>query len=375
MLLAAIAMCLTTSGCAGSSSQPPSGPAASPSPSESAASPSASESAASPSPSVVAAADRFLSRYVTSDGRVIRHDQGGDIVSEGQAYGMLIAELAGRPSLVNTIWSWTAAHLQRSDGLLKYHATGTGQIEDANPAADADALAAYALLRYSGADQARLRAAGRRIADAVLAHESVTSGGAVVVAAGTWATHTTPTTVNPSYLMPGVFSALAKLTGDDRWQRAASTSITLVRGLTADGRQLPTDWAGFQDGRLMPSAAPDGSAPVQYGLDAARLPLWFGSACSPDARQLAARWWTGSLARADRSSYLALAPNGAPRNRATNPVPLLAGAAGAAAAGDAEASSKLRTRAARQAQVVPTYYGDAWLALGGALLDGSLDTC
>ena len=39
------------------------------------------------------AADRFLAGYVTGDGRVIRRDQGGDIVSEGQAYGMLIAEV------------------------------------------------------------------------------------------------------------------------------------------------------------------------------------------------------------------------------------------------------------------------------------------
>ena len=53
------------------------------------------------------AAAQFIDRYVTSDGRVIRHDQGGDIVSEGQAYGMLIAEIADRPELVRTIWSWT----------------------------------------------------------------------------------------------------------------------------------------------------------------------------------------------------------------------------------------------------------------------------
>src|SRR4051794_5104300 len=67
------------------------------------------------------AAERFLERYVTPDGRVIRRDQGGDIVSEGQAYGMLIAELAGRSATVRTIWSWTKAHLRRADGLLQYH--------------------------------------------------------------------------------------------------------------------------------------------------------------------------------------------------------------------------------------------------------------
>jgi endoglucanase len=345
-----IALCLTASGCASSSRSP--------------RSPSGSGTAA-----------RFLDRYVSSDGRVIRRDQGGDIVSEGQAYGMLIAELAARPSVVRTIWSWTATRLQRPDALLKYHATGAGQIEDANPAADADVLAAYALLRYRGPDEAKLHDAGRRLADAVLAHETVASGGAVVIAAGTWAVRTTPPTVNPSYLMPGVFSALAHLTGYARWQRAAETAVRLVRGLTDDGRRLPTDWAHLQDGRLTATAAPDGSAPTQYGLDAARLPLWFGTACTPDARSLAARWWTDALARDNRSSYLALSPGGTPLERTTHAVPLLAGAAAAAAAGDHDASGSLRARAARQTHQVPTYYGDAWLALGGALLDRSLNPC
>ncbi|MGP0038887.1 MAG: glycosyl hydrolase family 8, partial [Solirubrobacteraceae bacterium] len=81
--------------------------------------------AAPPAPATRAAAERFLARYVTSDGRVIRHDQGGDIVSEGQAYAMLIAEVAHRPALVRTIWSWTAAHLANSNGLIASHASGS----------------------------------------------------------------------------------------------------------------------------------------------------------------------------------------------------------------------------------------------------------
>ncbi|HSC04008.1 MAG TPA: glycosyl hydrolase family 8, partial [Solirubrobacteraceae bacterium] len=92
------------------------------------------------SPSIRAAAARFLDRYVTGDGRVIRHDQGGDIVSEGQAYAMLIAEIAGRPALLRTIWSWTSTHLGRADGLFASHATGTGKVEDPHSATDADTL-------------------------------------------------------------------------------------------------------------------------------------------------------------------------------------------------------------------------------------------
>src|SRR5947199_38809 len=64
--------------------------------------------APSTSPATTAAAQRFLERYVTADGRVIRRDQGGDVVSEGQAYGMLIAEVAGRPAVADAVWRWTA---------------------------------------------------------------------------------------------------------------------------------------------------------------------------------------------------------------------------------------------------------------------------
>ena len=160
---------------------------------------------------------------------MIRHDQGGDIVSEGQAYAMLLAEVAQRSALVRTIWSWTSAHLGRSDGLFAWHADGSGQIEDPQSASDADVLIAYALLRYRGTDQAALHAEGRRIADAVLANESVTlPDGAPLLVAGPWAKSTSPPTVDPSYLMPGVFDALARLTGDGRWTRAAAASIATV---------------------------------------------------------------------------------------------------------------------------------------------------
>ena len=42
-----------------------------------------------------AAARSFLARYVNPNGRVVRRDQGGDTVSEGQAYGLLLSQVAG----------------------------------------------------------------------------------------------------------------------------------------------------------------------------------------------------------------------------------------------------------------------------------------
>jgi endo-1,4-beta-D-glucanase Y len=331
---------------------------------------------ANASSGTTAAAARFLTRYVTSDGRVIRHDQGGDIVSEGQAYAMLLAEVAQRPALVRTIWSWTSAHLGRSNGLFAWHATGSGQIEDPQSAADADVLIAYALLRYRGTDQAALHDAGRRVAGAVLANESVTlPDGSPLVVAGPWAKSTSPPTIDPSYLMPGVFDALARLTGDGRWTRAAGAAIATISALTDRGRRLPPDWARLSGGELTPIATPGGSAGVQYGLDAARLPLWFATACDTNARVLAASWWRNVLGSGDRAGPLALGLSGNTINGESSPLTLLAGAAAATAAGDDAAAKNLRAKAAALALSNPTYYGDAWVALGPALLERSINPC
>jgi endoglucanase len=307
----------------------------------------------------VAAAERFLARYVTGDGRVIRHDQGGDITSEGQAYGMLIAGLARKPAFARTIWSWTNRHLARPDGLFAWHATGAGRIEDPQSATDADILIAYALGRSTGPGAAAMHRAARRIAGAVLAHEAVPlPEGTLLPVAGPWATSASPPAVNPSYLMPGVFRAVAHLTGDGRWARAAGGSVALVEGLTDGGQRLPSDWAALSGGRLAPTPAPGGGAGVQYGFDAARVPLWFAASCDGAARRLAAAWWPALQSQTDAS-----------------PITLLGAAAAATAAGDPSTARSLRARAQRLAVESPSYYGDAWAVLGPALLDGRLVPC
>jgi endoglucanase len=179
--------------------------------------------------------------------------------------------------------------------------------------------------------------------------------------------------VDPSYLAPGVFSALATATGDTRWNAAARASVSLVGELTHNGRRIPPDWAELSGGTLVAAAAP-GGAGIQYGLDAQRLPIWFATSCDPAARALARRWWA-ILQKGDRASALALSLSGATLDGATNPLPLLAAAAAASAAGDGAAASALAARAGALSKRTPTYYGDAWVALAGALVRGELVAC
>jgi len=53
----------------------------------------------------------FLDRYEDPDGRVVRRDQGGDTVSEGQAYGMLIAVGVRDQVRFDRAWTWSRRHL------------------------------------------------------------------------------------------------------------------------------------------------------------------------------------------------------------------------------------------------------------------------
>lgn len=57
---------------------------------------------------------------VDPDGRVVRHDQGGDTVSEGQAYAMLVAVAVGDHDTFTRVWAWTQQHLRRPAETLSW---------------------------------------------------------------------------------------------------------------------------------------------------------------------------------------------------------------------------------------------------------------
>jgi endoglucanase len=321
------------------------------------------------------ATDSFLSAYVDPSGRVVRRDQGGDTVSEGQAYAMLLAQSAGENTLYARVWHWTATHLQRQDALFAYLMDRSGRVRDSMPAADADLLIAWSLARASGPPARAYHTAARRIAASILRRETARRGGKLILAAGPWATGS-PLSIDPSYWAPEAFKALATLTGDRRWLELERSSLALATSLTGGGTTLPPDWARVDTGTVVASPAPNGSAPeVQYGLDAQRLVVWLGASCNSAERRLAARWAT-MLAGPSASRAIALRPNGSVIDGATNALPLVAAAAAAQAAGLQQRRDQLLAEAARVEDAHRTYYGAAWLALGRTLLTTSaLGSC
>jgi endoglucanase len=317
------------------------------------------------------AAAEFLARYVDPDGRVVRRDQGGDTVSEGQAYALLLAQVSGDEELFARIWGWTAEHLQGPDGLLAFRADAD-RVLDPSPAGDADVLAAWALLRAGE----EYREEGLSLAAAVLDREVVAVPGVgPVLAAGPWATGS-PATLNPSYWTPAVFSDLARRTGDPRWAELAASALLLATTLTDGGRLLPPDWARVDGAAVTPTPAPGGAVPeVRYGLDAQRLPVWLATGCEAASRDLAARAFP-VLGLPGRADALALTPTGEVLDADDGALPLVATAAAAAAAGRPDARDDYLERAAFVEDRYPGYYGAAWVALGRALLTTDLlDAC
>jgi endoglucanase len=315
----------------------------------------------SPPDRVADASDRFFGRFVTDIGRVVRHDQGGDTVSEGQAYALLLAVENGDRERFERVWRWTRANLQRDDHLFAWHWEHS-RIADDSPAADADVDIAYALLLAAQRfENEQLGEAGREVADAVLDKETIESPSGRVLVAGPWAR--SARTINPSYLAICAFGELGERTGDDRWHDVARGSLAVMRALLRNGG-LPPDWARIDEhGAVRPMAAPDTSgAEPTYGLDAVRVAPRLAS-CR-DGRELAASMWPRLHALRDGGAAIAYSLDGAVRSGVRNAAGLVGAAAAAQAAGATNAALRLLDRAAALERARPTYFGSAWLAMG-----------
>ena len=292
-------------------------------------------------------ADRFLEEFVAGDGRVVRRDQGGDTVSEGQAYAMLVAAAVGDEQRFDRIWSWTRTELQRPDGLLSWHWRG-GRVADEQPAADADLDAADALLRAAGRfERPEYARQARRISRAIAEHETVEG----LLVAGPWATR--ERVVNPGYIAPGALRTLG-------YGQVADTGLAAIERLLADQR-LPPDWArrGQTYHSLIPAPAPGTGAEARYGYDAARLPLRLAATCDRRSRAIATQLWT---VLEDQPGVLPRALDGTPHGDKSS-VGLAAAAGAARAAGDEQAARRLLDEADELEDERPTYFGSALVAL------------
>jgi endoglucanase len=323
------------------------------------------------------ASERFLGRYMDSDGRVIRRDQGGDTVSEGQAYAMLIAAGIGDRRSFRLAWDWARSNLQRSDGLLSYSRKGTFVEHESASDADLDAARALALAadRFGEEDYRRDAA---RIAAAIVDHETAGPKDSLTLVAGPWAT-SAPQAVNPSYFSPRAYGTLGRLSDAEAYAKLEASSRRIVSRLVGNPTPLPPDWAKISRRETLkpstPPAAP--TQPLQFGPDAARIPVRYAESCEAADRRLAARLYPFFAQAARQGARLGTSydPRGAPLDTNAAALTAVAAAAAADAAGDRAARERFLDSAGETARQYPTYYGDAWVALGRLMLTDELGGC
>ncbi|WP_158277158.1 glycosyl hydrolase family 8 [Serinibacter arcticus] len=317
----------------------------------------------------VEAGEDFLATYVDPDGRVVRHDQEGDTVSEGQAYGMLVAVGVGDAETFDATWTWTRDNLQRADGLLSWR-WADGAVVDDEPASDADLDAARALvLAGERFDEPAYTEAATALGQAVLDLETAETALGRVLLAGPWA-DVDPYQVNPSYPSPVATRLLAELDGDPRWAELDAGSRAVTAELTTGGT-LPPNWAQVHaaDGRVEAMPGPDGRG-VLFGYDAARTLVRYVESCDPDDHAAIAP----AVGALEQQEVLAaeLDLGGAALTQDQHPVTYVARAAIRALDGDLTgAAADLRASDA-VVEENPTYFGAAWAALGRLSLETDL---
>ena len=320
-----------------------------------------------------AAAVRFLDDFMQPDGRIARPDQGGDTVSEGQAYALLLTAGIGDRERFETAWKWTRDNLQRDDGLLAWR-WSAGATRDHESATDADLDAARALLVAADRfDSPEYYEEALEIADSILDHATVEVGDELIMLAGPWARAQRPYVINPSYFAPRAFALLERATGDERWDRVARSSRDIVRRLTERAALVP-DWAVVTTSNEVYASSPPGETDGEatYGFDAQRTYVRFAEDCDPAGRRLAASAWPLAQDQRVHSIGSVYSLDGAPLAPTETASGVVAFAGTARGAGDASATHALLDRASDVVEREPTYYGAAWVALGRMMLTTSL---
>jgi len=246
--------------------------------------------------------DMFKANFVSPDGRVI--DVGSAdtrTVSEGQAYGLFFALVAGDRPEFDKILEWTEANLAEGDLIAHLPAWLWGQkkdgswgVLDSNSASDADLWIAYSLLQ-AGRDwhERRYIALGNLLAKRILQQETATLPGlGLSLLPGPVGFQLGPQTwrLNPSYvplqLLQGLATALPEQT---QWKQMRAPALRLM--IETATRGFAPDWAEYHASDNTAEAhdtdrgtgfAGDAATAAVGSYDAIRVYLWTGMLASAD---------------------------------------------------------------------------------------------
>ncbi|MEI8312710.1 MAG: glycosyl hydrolase family 8, partial [Verrucomicrobiota bacterium] len=177
----------------------------------------------------------FKERFVSPEGRVIDNGNGGITHSEGQGYGMLLAEAYGDRSTFDRIWSWTKQNLQtrKDDKLLSWlwkpEADGDGNVGDANNASDGEILVAWALIRASKRweNYAYQQAAAELLVDLRRVAVKSSPGGSVLLPGTDGFLSDDGVVLNPSYYVFPALKTISKTFPGSGWEALSQGGLKM----------------------------------------------------------------------------------------------------------------------------------------------------
>ena len=218
----------------------------------------------------------FRDSYLHADGRVVDVANHGVSHSEGQGYGMLLAETYGDREAFDRMRRWTRQFLARPDDHLsawRYLPDQAWHVPDKNNATDGDLFIAWALLRAGERwGERRYTDEGVAIARDLLRLCVIDFHGLTLLAPGAKGFEQQDGyIVNPSYYAFPALRALALAVPNAAWSRLEMDGLRLLRHARFGPWQLPPDWLFVG---LDHSIRPAAGWPARFSYDAIRVPLY-----------------------------------------------------------------------------------------------------
>ena len=241
--------------------------------------------------------EAYKEDFLQDDGRVVDYFAEARSTSEGQAYSLFFALVAGDRPAFDRILNWTRLNLSGGDLSSRLMAWKWGEMSDQswgvidrNPASDADVWLAYTLHQAGNLwNDAVLREVAGRIRTRIEGELVVSVPGAGLVLlpgaegfslpGGGWR-------INPSYLPLPVLRGLAEEAPRGPWRGLMRSTLVMFDAVTP--HRLAPDWAVVYPGTGFRLDAVTG---MVGSYDAIRTYLWAGMmpAQDPDKARLMGR--------------------------------------------------------------------------------------
>ena len=231
----------------------------------------------------------FKSIYLIDAGigmkRVLFQD-GYSTVSEGIAYGMLLAVYADDRTTFDGLWRYYKNYMN-NHGVMHWKISGDGTVIGSNGATDAEEDAAMALIvannQWGSAGTINYLSDVLELIDNMMEYE-VKKPSYILKAGDGWGDAQDIT--NPSYFSPAYYRVYYQLTGDSQWLDVLEKCYEILALNAHPTTGLVSDWCNAAG---TPVKGPGQSEISVYFYDATRFPwrmandyLWFGEPRAKD---------------------------------------------------------------------------------------------